>query len=340
MTLTYTTKRKLHRIGLISTIVILVLILAWFCWVIWLDRYIVYSQDGAHLDFELRDFGTGQVASPPSADETVSIYYNEGENAISTSTEMTQISGYYIHADSLTDIDAVRNIVATLPAESAVMLEVKNAKGSFYYSSGLSGAVMSGSISTTGMDELITDITSRNLYAIAVLPAFRDYQFGLNNVSCGLAVPQGYLWADDDYCYWLDPTKSGTINHLTDIVAELRELGFDEVVFTEFTFPNTTKIVFDGDRTEAIATAAANLVTACATDAFAVSFMVPDASFALPAGRSRMYLQNVGAKNLESIAQQSGVTDPAINLVFMATTNDTRFNDYSVLRPITMLASD
>lgn len=335
MTLTYTTKRKLHRIGLISAIVLLVSILVWFCWVIWLERYIVYSQDGATIDFELQVSGSGQVAAPPSADETVSIYYNEGANAINTSTELTAITGYYIDADTLqNDIATVRDIVSKLPTGTAVMLEVKNAKGSFFYSTGLADASIASSVSSTAVDELITDITSRNLYAIAVLPAFRDYNFGLNNVSCGLPVAKGYLWADDDYCYWLNPAKAGTLNYLTDIVAELRGLGFDEVVFTEFCFPNTNQIVFDGDRDATIIRAASTLVSSCSTTSFAVSFMTSDSNFVLPTGRSRLYLQNVSANSVSTVAQQSGVADPSINLVFMANTNDTRFNEYSVLRPI------
>ena len=341
MTLTYTTKKKLHRIGLISLILLLVCTLVWFCWVVWLERYMVYSQDGATLDFKEWEVGTGQVAAPPSADETVPIYYNEGANAINTSTDLTAISGYFIDTDMLkSDIATVRDVVAKLPSGTAVMLEVKNAKGSFYYSSSLPDAVLASSVDSGAVDQLITDITSRNLYAIAVVPAFRDYNFGLNNVANGLAVAKGYLWADDDYCYWLNPTKSGTLNYLTDIVSELRELGFDEVVFTEFCFPNTSQIVFEGDRNEAIAKAASTLVSSCATSSFAVSFMTGDSNFVLPEGRSRLYLQNVGAGSVASVAQQTGVADPTINLVFIANTNDTRFNDYSVLRPISIVTTD
>ena len=44
MNLTYRTKRRLHRAGLIGAIVLLVVILVGFCWVIWLERYIVYTR--------------------------------------------------------------------------------------------------------------------------------------------------------------------------------------------------------------------------------------------------------------------------------------------------------
>lgn len=342
MNITYRTRRRLQRAGLIALVLLLVAIVFWLCWVIWAERFVVYTREGATLNFELsEDVGQGQIAAPPSADETVSIYYNEGANAIDASTDLTQITGYYIDAEILeTDIAGARDIVATLSSGTAVMVDVKSPKGSFYYSSGLGDAVQASSVNSAAVDNLITEITSRNLYAIAVVPAFRDYNYGLNHVSSGLALPQGYLWADDDYCYWLDPTDAGTINWLKQIIEELRDLGFDEVVFSEFRFPSTDSIVFDGDKTEAITKAASNLVSACAIDGLAVSFMVSDSAFTLPEGRSRMYLSNVGAKNAASVAATTTVADPAANLVFMATTNDTRFNEYSVIRPINTVALD
>ena len=341
MTITYRTRRRLQRAGLIALVVLLVTMVFWLCWVIWAERFVVYTRDGATINFDISDnVGQGQIAAPPSADETISIYYNEGANALDTDAGLTQINGYYIDADTLqTDIAGAQDIVATLPSGTAVMVDVKSPKGSFYYTSGLGDAVQASNVNSAAVDTLITEITSRNLYAIAVVPAYRDYNYGLNHVSSGLALPQGYLWADDSYCYWLDPTDAGTTNWLKQIIEELRDLGFDEVVFTEFCFPNTDSIVFDGDRDEAINKAASNLVSACATNGLAISFMTTDSSFVLPEGRSRVYMQNVGAKNVASVVASAAVPDPSANLVFMANTNDTRFNEYSVIRSINTAAT-
>ena len=64
--LTFAAKRRLQRAGLISAIVIMVLILIWFCWVIWVERYVVYSRDGATINTDLPErMAGGQVAAPP-----------------------------------------------------------------------------------------------------------------------------------------------------------------------------------------------------------------------------------------------------------------------------------
>ena len=141
--------------------------------------------------------------------------------------------------------------MAKLPANTAVMVEVKSIWGQFNYSSNVSNKTISNRVDTEQVDKLITDITSRNLYAVAVVPAFRDRYFFLinnSNTSMGLAIKgKGYLWVDDENCYWFDPTNTETIKRLTEITEELKSLGFDEVVFSEFRIPVTERISFKGN---------------------------------------------------------------------------------------------
>jgi hypothetical protein len=77
------------------------------------------------------------------------------------------------------------------------------------------------------------------------------------------------------------------------------------------------------------------LVSACASDRFTVSFIVEKASFALPEGRCRMYLANRPAAEVKALAEQTGLENPDVRLVFLTEINDTRYDDYGALRPIT-----
>lgn len=345
MSLTYRTKRRLYRAGLIGAIVLLVVILVGFCWVIWLERYVVYTRDGATLNFDLVDTpSAGHLAMPPSAGETVPIYVNEGLDAIDLNRDLSQMRGYYIDGEMLqNDVAAVREMVAKLPSDTAVMLDVKSIWGQFNYTSKVSNVTISNRVDVIQVDKLITDITSRNLYTIAVVPAFRDrYFFLINNAntSMGLAIKgKGYLWQDDENCYWFDPSDNDTLSWLGSIVTELKDLGFDEVVLSEFRIPETDRIIFKDDRNEAIKKAAQTLVTSCATDNFAVSFLVADSNFPMPEGRSRLYVENVGPKNVGAVAARLNFPNPQAQLVFMSTTNDTRYDEYSVIRPISMAST-
>lgn len=334
MHISYRTRNILKTIGIFALVLAVAGALVYLCWFTWLERYVVYTRDrGAVLDMTQNPrVPLGEVAVEPER-ETLSIYYNEGENAINVSKDLTQIVGYYADAELLADMQMVQNQVQLLETGTAVMLDVKDSKGRFFYSSSISSD-RRDSVDPQAMDALIAQLDKKGMYLIARLPAFRDYAFGLSDTDNGLFVSSGaYLWADEEYCYWLDPTKQGTITHLVEIVDELKSLGFDEVVFENFCFPPTDNLKFSGDRVQAINDAAATLITGCGDGSFAVSFVASE-GFVPPAGRTRVYLTDVVAAQAAAAAQQTGMADPAIGVVFLTENHDTRFNDYSVLRPL------
>ena len=240
MKIPYRTRRTINRIGFVSLMLLMALAVFWFCWVIFAQRYVVYTRDGAVLDLSYSSndlFGEG--AMPPQADEEVSIYYNEGDNSIELGNALTQLDGYYITADDLTkNLGTVWSNIERLPMGSTVMIDLKGGYGSFYYSTNLSDGIRSQSVATASVDELIKLMQQRGFYTIARVSAFRDYNYGLNHVPNGLYMSNRKgLWADAGGCYWLDPTNAATLNWVASVVLEVKALGFREVVLTDFCFP-------------------------------------------------------------------------------------------------------
>lgn len=335
MTISYRARRSLRGLAIAALWLVLTAIVVLLVWLLWLDRFVVYTRDGAKLDFSNSNQQlSGQVAQPPANDATVSIYYNEGDNTLNISTELSQLTGFYIDSQMLTTrMSDLLDLVKKLPSQTPVMIDVKDIVGRFYYSTAL--GPMNTSIDQASMNTLIDYLVKSDLYVIARAPALRDYYYGLDHVSDGLPMRGGYLWMDEDRCYWLNPKSEGTLTRLIQTAKELREKGFNEVLFSDFRFPETDKIVFSGSRTEALGDAASRLMESCATDRFAVSFLVDSATFPLPEGRTRMYMEGVGASKLKSLAEESGLEDPTVKLAFITDVNDTRFDAYGVLRPIT-----
>ncbi len=333
MTIPYRTQRLLNRILVILLVLALVAAAVWVCYFTFLQRYIVYSADGsARLDFDLPPLNTGEVATPPEGGD-ISINFDHNDEMIGGSTELEQMIGYYVDLEALQDISAVKAQIQALPAGTAVMVDVKGVQGDFYYSSALGGRAETR-VNREAMDELIDYLTRSGMYAIARLPALRDYTYGLNHVPDGVHHSSGlYLYMDDDGCYWLHPASQGTVSFLTQIIMELRTLGFDEVVLEDFCFPESTAIMVNGDKGKLLTEAARILQSACATERFAVSF-VKTQEFTLPEGRTRLYLEGLDALQAAAAAQSSGVEDTAVNLVFLTELFDTRFDVYSVLRPL------
>ena len=87
---------------------------------------------------------------------------------------------------------------------------------------------------------------------------------------------------------------------------------------------------------EAISAAATTIMASCASDSFVVSFGAATPAFPLPDGRSRLYLSDVSAQEVAARASQATFENPEARLVFLSDTNDTRFDSYSVLRPLSV----
>lgn len=335
MNIPYRTRRILQQVTIVSLIVFVVAAVVWLCWFVWLGRYVVYTRsEGAVLDFSLSaQLAEGQAALPPEEAPPVSIYYNEGENAINTSKELIQLQGYYVDKAALAGgVDTVRQQAKALPRGTPVMIEVKSAWGEFFYSSAV-GTYRNEGVDAQQVDALIKELDDAGVYLIARLPALRDRLYGLNNVDDGVFDTRGaYLYRDDGRCYWLNPKRQGTMTYLANIIGELKNLGFDEVVLDYFDFPDTKYMRFDGDKEQTLVETAKTL-SLLASDSFAVSF-VQKPGFALPEARSRLYVTDAAAADAALIAQQTGLEDTAVKLVFLTENHDTRFDAYGVLRPL------
>ena len=149
----------------------------------------------------------------------------------------------------------------------------------------------------------------------------------------------GSLWNDssdpEGPNYWFNPGSDGCLSFLLQVVTELRAKGFREVILDDFRFPNTSMIRYDpDDQPAALNQAAATLVKTCATDTFAVSFGCRNTDLVIPQGRTRLYLTGVSAADAAAMAEKTGFADKSARVGFLTELNDTRFDAYCVLRPL------
>ena len=330
--MSYRTRRLLRRCIIILMWLALIGLLLWGCWMVWIQRYVVYTRDGVKIDMDRSTVDiVGEVATPPAPRDPVSIYFTPKDEITDMGHKLYQILGYYVPTDALLyDITAVSSQLDLLTPGSAVMIDLKSIYGNFFYNTKIEGASVSGNVNATMMDNIIKKLDGPEYYSIARVPAFREMNF---ETSACLSDEDGYPWHDEEYCVWLDPTDDETMAYLIQICNELRNLGFDEVVFYEFRFPDSPNYVFDSDlsKAKALEEAARSLVSSCSGDGFAVSFE-GDSKFVLPEGLSRLYIDGVAADQAASVAATIPVSNPVVNIVFKATSNDTRYNEFSALR--------
>lgn len=343
ITIPYRVRRALRKTAVTLVVLALLSIAALSVWMLWLSRFVIYTDEGAKLDFN-QPFNPsqGEIATPPPATGTVPISYGDPEDLPGNSSDtLVQINGYSVTAEMLTEhLPAVRDFLTALPSGTAVSLELKNLRGEFYYTTDLGRSPAQAD--TAAITDLIADLHQKGCYLIAQIPAFRDYWYFLDDetgrVPYGLPKVDGNgsLWQDSSVSgyahYWFNPASAGTQSFLVQIATELRSMGFDEVVFTDFRFPNTEKIKFDGDKAQTLNDAAQTLAQACSTSTFAVSF--DSTAITLPEGRCRLYAEGVAATEISTVLDSLNLTDPASQVVFLTDSADTRFDRYGVLRPV------
>lgn len=343
MTIPYRVRRGLVRFFTTLCVLALICIAGFAAWMLWLNRYVVYTDDGAKLDFSLTfDSVSGEIATPPASGPNVSISYGNTDELLEQAGALKQLLGYTVTMDMLTEpqFAATKAALEALPENATVLLDIRNVRGEFYYTSSLGQTAKK--VDGEAVGELLRSLQAKGCYLIARFPAFRDRWYFLDDemgrVPYGLPLKggNGSLWEDVSIKglshYWFNPASTGALNFLVQITTELRKLGFDEVVYSDFRFPNTDKIRFDGDKDEALNSAAATLVKACATDSFTVSFSGNITT--LPQGRCRLYLENVAAGDIPGVVASLTTETPETQIVFLTDTMDTRYEDYSVLRPL------
>ncbi len=344
MIIPYRAGRILRRILTVLLVLALIGAVILLCWFLWLNRYVVYTRDGAILDFNISlEYPPGVTASEPEPIPTVEIHYGEeAPPEQEQPTELMRFSGFFVTLEDLTDhFETVKQQLNELPTGSTVMLDVKDVRSYFYYTTGM--GYIADKVDVTQVDALIKQLKADGHYLIARIPAFQEYDYILDDQATRVpyGLPRkggnGSLWLDTQGpCYWLDPTSDGTLTYLIRILTELRVMGFNEVVFADFRFPETDKIVFDGDQLEALTKTAETLVNTCATDSFCISFTRAAPDLVLPEGRTRLYITGASAADAGVMAGQTNFTDKSVHVVFITSAGDTRYDQYCVLRPLDM----
>lgn len=345
MIIPYRSQQILRRLGITLLSLMLLLVVLLLCWFLWLQRYIVYTGSGAKLDFDVSlEFSGGETAQKPKPPTGSDLQFTVGSN-LGNTKELVQFSGYRVTLDALkADLDGVKQAISALPKGTTVLLELKTIKGEFAYTSTLGPSVPG--LDSVRVDELLVYLKTNGYYTIAQIPAFLDYEYFMadretwSRNAHGLAKKggNGSLWPDtnNQRCFWFNPANDGARSFLIQIISELRSFGLNEVAFSHFQFPDTDQINFTGDRFTALTEAADFLVKTGATESFAVSFIREDANLPMPRGRTRLYLTGISAGDVATLAGKADLANTKVQLVFFADTNDTRFDEYSVLRPLDM----
>ena len=222
--------------------VVLVVVIAVALSVVYLGEHVVYSADGRRQivlpwQREERDAPPdGEEEDPDQPDVSVTVQEPEEK-------EPQEIAAGSLPAKALTAADWTAWSGETKNKDfNAVAVRLKTSNGTIYFN--FTGAV-SGAVETElDTASTLSALTSREgLHTIASVACLQDFKAANADVEGrGLKNTGGYIFYDGNNNLWLDPAKPSTREYVCDLAKEIAELGFDELLLTDFSYPTVGKI--------------------------------------------------------------------------------------------------
>ena len=225
-------------------------------WVFYdMQKYIVYEKDGIHLDlsgegivFEENSPNEDEdILAPAVSDAQVVIElpdFSEMESMVSS--ELEDIQGLYVSADKMT----AQNL-AYYPAVLAesqtkyncLVLNIKSADGALRYFSTVPLTNSYGVNGTETLKETLGALKDYDLWLVAELSCLADSAMAVRNAPLALRNSTGGILSDDKGS-WLDPYNGGVRGYIVELMTELKEMGFDEVLLTNLRLPSGVTIQY------------------------------------------------------------------------------------------------
>jgi len=343
--LSYRSRLRLKRIALTLLCILLAAIVVVVGIVIYLERYVVYTDTEAYLSFLHDEIPTDTTLLDPGSDfpmiltgESIERPDTDIDAPLPGEVSPDAIRGVYLSYSDLQQPEACLEAIEAVEECNTVLLQLKSNAGNFYYGSNFSTNI-STSVDPDAVNELIRTLSGKGYHLIARVAAFPDTAWALENLSSGLQLSNGALWMDAEGYYWLNPSDMDVQQHLCSLALELNELGVDEIAFTGFLFPESENIAY-GDLDEvgrvlALNAAAGMLIDLGAEHGFAVSFCDPIENSPSPSADGHVLLSEVeGAQAAVAEETYRTMISGAGSLIFLTDSRDTRFEPYGILRSV------
>ena len=230
----YSSYRGRGRKGKIFLAILLILIILASVAFIIAREHMTYDADG-NLHFQLP--WAKQAEEPIQPPETPDVEIQEPDPA----DEAGRVS--MIQAVQLGDDPAEWETQLSAGEYNAFAVTVKASDGTLNYpfETTVPGRTVSGR--AEAVRAALPQLLDGEKYSIARLSCLRDSSIARQNLeTMGLKNTGGYVFYDGNNENWLDPAKEATRTYLASLAVECADLGFDEILLTDLTYPTVGKL--------------------------------------------------------------------------------------------------
>ena len=247
----YRGKRKKSGPALIVSIVVLLLIAFVVLLFYGLQKYIVVTNSGLHLDLPiLADKQTTQSGDDGTAVrefETVNAELIVGDpdysNVRATAGEgLKELQAVLVPADQI-NADSVNAYADSIGDGNTLMLDLKTVTGMLVWNSETEIAKGYGTAGTVDLKPIITALHDKNIKVAARLCCFVDNTLASRYSQLALHRSTGEAFSDDNGA-WLDPSNSIVRDYIISLCKELDAMGVDEILLNGMRMPETEGLTY------------------------------------------------------------------------------------------------
>ena len=230
----YSSYRGRGRKGKIFLAILLILVILGSVGFILAREHMRYDADGnLHLELPWNKKTEDPAAAPAEPDVVI----REPEQTAAK----TAVRGTLLSSKPLT-MEAWEAVQPALDGDTLTAVTLKDEDGRVYFDS--STAVTGAVAADTADGEALKAMTARaDTAAAARIACFHDSKAANADVEgMGLKNTGGYIFYDGNNSQWLDPGRDKAREYLLNIVREVTEQGFDEIILTDVAYPTVGKL--------------------------------------------------------------------------------------------------
>lgn len=245
----YKGRRKKKNLAIIPFIVLLALVSVTLVTFYGMQKYAVITKDGVSVELPILDDGSKQVTVDSQGNEVVNfekvdanIVFDAPDYSTvqaSVGENVPELRAIFVPAENITQ-EKLNEYAARLVRGNALVLEMKPRTGEYLWESHSSLAEAYGlspqNDRTAAMPDYISALKDRDIYLVAQISCCIDERLSSSSALFSLHTEIGTNYRDDTGS-WLDPYNPQVRQWVAEMVQELYDLGFDEVVLADVAFP-------------------------------------------------------------------------------------------------------
>lgn len=244
----YRGRRKKRNFAIVPTVIILLFFGVAVVLFYSTQKYAIIADDGVSVDLPF--LSGGRETSSVEEEETVvyetvdaSVEFLEADYSEVQATagdKVKPVRAIYIPYEDVNE-ESISAYADRLSSGNALLMNVKQKNGylAWYSDAPIAYSYGLNMVATDTKEKLVnvlSELKDRKIYLIAQISCCMDELLGAHSTEVCIKNEFG-MYYYDEFGYWLDPYSTIVRNYTVQLVQELWDMGFDEVVLQDLAHP-------------------------------------------------------------------------------------------------------